>query len=110
MAKILEIGVTIGYGYVIQPDCKWVYHFIDDESHKGKLVRVIKQSDNLEELIDFYIAVDNFGKPHYCDGYIPLTSLNILFKGMKSVKGLTITESEINVVAKLNDKGELELL
>ena len=66
---------------------------------------IIKESDKLEELCDEFVVIDNNGQPQV---YSPFdlktwTTDNDLFGAIWTEKGLIY-------IAKLNDKGELELL
>lgn len=67
---------------------------------------VIKQEDSIEELCDEFVMVNNscFIKPQIID----FTDLD-MYKG-ETIYGATWTDKGLIYVAKLNDKGDLELI
>ena len=70
--------------------------------------QVIKQSENLEELCDEFVGVDNTCENgHQLLRAIPYKCANFWNGG---VYGAVWCESGLKYVAKLNSKGELELL
>ena len=76
---------------------------------------VIKQSENLEELCDLFIDEETKTIFHKHNGYVinwktnMVYSLKALSESCRSVKGAIYTDKGLIYVAKINDKGELEL-
>lgn len=84
-----------------------------DEIHKPIILyypnQIIKQADTIEELCDEFVGVDSLG--HYIihnDEYIKGASIVPLEE--ISYYGAIWTEWGLKYVAKMNEKGELELL
>ena len=67
---------------------------------------IIKQADNIEELCEEFVMVNNscFTKPQIID-FIDLD----MYKG-ETIYGATWCDEGLIYVAKINDKGELELI
>jgi hypothetical protein len=72
--------------------------------------KVIAQADTIEELCDMFVVInDDWGKEPYCCTYVEIK----LYKNLKTkgkVYGAIWTDKGLIYVAKMNDKGELELL
>ena len=138
--KILETGITTSYGYVIQPECKSAYHFID-ENGSGEIVGIVKQADIIEDLCDGFVGITTKQYPnrpdiepsiYYFKKPFELEYMNVLNQlKLKDVEltnqngwtyptmewfiecdiyGFIRTDKGLIYVAKLNNKGELELL
>ena len=71
--------------------------------------KIIKQSDKIEELCDWYVGIDTFGKAHFIETTIPFENVKLCFRGMEIYIAI-LTSKGLIYVAKVNDKGELELL
>ena len=66
---------------------------------------VIKYADTIEELCDEFVIIDNNGKPQV---YSPFDLK--YWKTDNSLFGAIWTDKGLTYVAKMNDKGEFELL
>ena len=82
-----------------------IYEVVKEAGEWVKKKGVIKQADNIEELCDEFVIIGSNGKPQV---YGPFdlkvwTTDNVLYGAIWIDKGLIY-------VAKMNDKGELELL
>ena len=95
-------------------DCYWEQHNIEYCSHKCIWVKdIIAQADTIEELIEGIVAIrksDNF-KLLYTNTYIEEAIK--YYKGKLkdfNVFGAIWTDKGLIYVAKINNKGELELL
>ena len=64
-----------------------------------------KQADTIEELFDQFVIIDNNGKHHVFDPFDLKT-----WKTDNQLFAATWTDKGLIYVAKLNDKGELELI
>ena len=74
---------------------------------------ILKQANTIEELCDVFVGVDKNGK-HYTNSesvndLIHMTQ-DILHVTLTTIYGEIWVNDELHKVAKLNDKGELELL
>ena len=70
---------------------------------------IIKQADTIEELCDEFIVVDKITKHHSTLNVNDLGKLKALLDDYQ-IYGAIWTEKGLIYVAKMNDKGELELL
>ena len=113
---ILEVGKTTDYGFVVMPECNKAVHFVDSGN---EFVDVVKQANTIEELSDeFVVWYEDYETPIT----IPLTEKakfekmkEVILAGMKAnincwLKLAIWTDKGLIYVAKLNDKGEWELL
>lgn len=72
-----------------------------------ELVKIIKQADTIEELCDEFVSV--YGK--YQDHWDNLEEcLRLCWDGPAEIYGAIWTDRGLIYVAKMNEKGELELL
>lgn len=110
---ILEIGKTNDYGFVYMPKCEYAVHFVDNESGYEQ-VAILEQADTIEELCDCWIIVLKYlnVKP-----YTENINCNIahLINNEHQIYGAIWTYDSdgvptLKTVAKMNEKGELELL
>jgi hypothetical protein len=71
---------------------------------------ILCEADTIEELCDMFVVInDDWGKEPYCCTYVEIK----LYKNLKTkgkVYGAIWTDKGLIYVAKMNDKGELELL
>lgn len=69
-----------------------------------------KEANTIEELCDMFVVInDDWGKEPYCCTYVEIK----LYKNLKTkgkVYGAIWTDKGLIYVAKMNEKGELELL
>ena len=73
------------------------------------LFAVEKQADTIEELCDYFVAVDENDNEHFIDrGFNFLKSC--VNNDKDRVYGAIWTDKGLIYIAKMNDKGELELL
>lgn len=73
--------------------------------------RVIKAADTIEDLVDLYVLDDRKDKHHYIENEISLLPCIYIYdKKNTSVYGEIWVDGELHKVAKVNEKGELELL
>ena len=90
-------------------DMKLPYNLIDGyiDFNKFGMFKIIKQADTIEELCDAFVEI-------YNDGTYEITPINDIrfFESYKNhiVYGAIWTDKGLIYVAKMNDKGELELL
>lgn len=76
---------------------------------------ILNKSENLEELCDLFIDEETKTIFHKHNGYVinwktnMVYSLKALSESCRSVKGAIYTDKGLIYVAKINDKGELEL-
>lgn len=114
---ILEIGKTTDYGYVVMPECKKAVHFLEKEI---EIIPVIKQADTIEKLVDGFIIGETlkiYNKSNF-DFEKKMVNLGqkywVKLESLKSVYGVVMVFDNdiprIRTVAKMNEKGELELL
>ena len=74
---------------------------------------IVKQADTIEELCDVFVGVDENGEHHtHTDSVNDLIHMtyDILHVTLTTIYGEIWVNDELHKVAKLNDKGELELL
>ena len=72
--------------------------------------RVIDQSENLEELCDEFVVIENvYGKIYHSINYTLCDDLRN-DKDNEGIYGCIWTSKGLIYVAKMNDKGELELI
>lgn len=80
------------------------------------LGEVVNQADTIDELCDLYIDEETQTIFHKHNGYLINWRTNLVYslegltKEFHSVKGAIYTDNGLIYVAKLNDKGELELI
>ena len=91
-------------------DCYLEQHNIEYCPHRCIWVKdIIKQADTIEELCDEAVFFDKDNKPHY-----ESQEGNIWYLGAslftETLRFGTFTDKGLIYVAKMNDKGELELL
>lgn len=94
-----------------------IVDYVDEETYGGRTGRlylippksVIKQSDSIEELCDEFVFFDKDNKPHYKsqEGEIWWLGASLY---TETLKGAIFTDKGLIYVAKMNEKGELELL
>ena len=130
---ILEAGKTTDYGFVVMPKCEYARHFLEDD--ETELVPIIAQADTIEELCDRFVYQNELYKRFslFKDEYIKCVDGSLLkdedrvylgyFKNIPSVEdkyllkdewqdvlGAIWTDKGLIYVAKMNDKGDLDLL
>lgn len=89
----------------------------EEETYGGRTGRtlyippnaILNQADTIEELGDWYVGIDTFGKAHFIEATIPFENVKLCFRGMK-INMAILTSKGLIYVAKLNDKGVLELI
>lgn len=102
-----------GFGYYkdILNNCLYYGKYNDNEiTYLGEIV---KESDNLKELFDEFIAHNHKASPDVKDVFSIKEELYYALDYMKngySIYGAIWTDKGLIYVAKLNDKGEFELL
>ena len=89
------------------------------EGYKTSYIKnenIINQSENLEELCDLFIDEETKAIFYKHNGYVinwktnMVYSLKALSESYHSVKGAIYTDKGLIYVAKMNEKGELELI
>jgi hypothetical protein len=109
--KILDMS-TCYYGYF-----ELERSIIDINGYAYFLNEIIKQSDNIEELCDEFVMFTN-GNKRNIRVYKTMHSISLYTKRDKKYKGNMVekvysaiwTDKGLIYVAKMNDKGEWELL
>ena len=73
---------------------------------------VIKQADTIEELCDEFVVIDKIDKRNYIVNPLQITEkeISIFLMDGAIIYGAIWTDKGLIYVAKMNDKGELELL
>lgn len=76
---------------------------------KGYSTEIVKQADTIEELCDRFVIC---GKPDYYELYEDFDEVKDLFyaENVTNIYGAIWTDKGLIFVAKLNNKGKLELL
>lgn len=68
---------------------------------------VSKEADTIEKLCDLFILIQYDGSHSFVNNTVPIDELLL---GKRTLYGAIWTEKGLIYVAKMNDKGELELL
>ena len=88
--------------------------YMYDDNGRGVEInshQILKQSDSIEELCDEIVILRNGERPTILLNYdnLPLLKARVV-KDNQKVYGAIWTDTGLKYVAKLNDKGELELI
>ena len=115
--KVYEVESDIEYVYKNDEEChllqayKDVYEEYGEETNWTDLGEIIKQADTIEELCDEFVLFDYDReiRPSIFRFPIPLQKYVVIHKDYEIYAAIW-TEWGLKYVAKMNEKGELELL
>ena len=93
-------------------DMKLPYNLIDGyiDFNKFGMFKIIKQADTIEELCDEFVYVGEKGNVVLGMSYMQIEDVKKYNVNNNKIYGAIWTDKGLIYVAKMNDKGELELL